>query len=230
MSKKKRFVADGVQFAELNNFLMKELREEGYSGVEVRQTPAKTEIIICATRPQQVLGERGRRIRELTAVLQKRLHIADNMLELFVQKVAQRGLSASAQCESLRYKLVGGLPVRRACYGVLRYIMQSGARGCTVSVSGKLRAQRAKTMKFAEGYMISAGNAVKQCVDTAYRHVILRQGVLGIKVRIMLPTGRSGRHGPSNPFPDHVTVMEPKKEVTAKRDPRVNHVQADSAA
>ena len=48
---------------------------------------------------------------------------------------------------------MGGLAVRRACYGVLRFIMESGAKGCEVIVSGKLRAQRAKAMKFNEGYM-----------------------------------------------------------------------------
>lgn len=53
-----------------------------------------------------------------------------------------------AQCESLRYKLLNGLAVRRACYGVLRFIMESGAKGCEVVVSGKLRAARAKSMKF----------------------------------------------------------------------------------
>merc|ERR1712072_187571 len=47
-----------------------------------------------------------------------------------------------------------GLAVRRACYGVLRFIMESGALGCEVIVSGKLRAQRAKAMKFCDGYMI----------------------------------------------------------------------------
>jgi len=55
-----------------------------------------------------------------------------------------------AQCESLRYKLVGGLAVRRACYGVLRFIMESSARGCEIIVSGKLRGQRAKSMKVSE--------------------------------------------------------------------------------
>lgn len=56
-------------------------------------------------------------------------------------QVANRGLCAVAQAESLRYKLLGGLAVRRACYGVLRFVMESGAKGCEVIVSGKLRAQ-----------------------------------------------------------------------------------------
>lgn len=56
----------------MNEFLTRELAEDGYSGVEVRVTPSRTEIIIMATRTQNVLGEKGRRIRELTAVVQKR--------------------------------------------------------------------------------------------------------------------------------------------------------------
>jgi small subunit ribosomal protein S3e len=106
-------VADGVFFAELNEFLTRELAEEGYSGVEVRVTPARTEIIIRATRTQDILGEKGRRIRELTSVVQKRFGFAENSVELYAEKVANRGLCAIAQAESLKFKLLGGLAVRR---------------------------------------------------------------------------------------------------------------------
>ena len=108
-----QFVADGVFFAELNEVLIRELAEDGYSGVEVRVTPMRTEIIIRATRTQSVLGEKGRRIRELTSLVQKRFGFAEGSVELYAEKVANRGLCAIAQAESLRYKLLGG-PSRRA--------------------------------------------------------------------------------------------------------------------
>merc|ERR1712086_7671 len=213
VSKKRKFVADGVFFAELNELFTRELAEDGYSGVEVRQTPARHEIIIRATRTQNVLGEKGRRIRELTAVVQKRFNFPAGSVELYAEKVLNRGLCAVAQAESLRYKLLGGLAVRRACYGVLRLIMESGALGCEVIVSGKLRAQRAKSMKFQDGYMIKAGNPCRHFIDSAVRHVLLRQGVLGIKVNIMLPHDPTGRNGPKKPMPDKVDVFEPKEDV-----------------
>lgn len=135
-------------FAELNQLLTNELAEDGYSGVEVRITPMRTEIIIRATRTQNVLGiyiyiyivlrvvytytymgrgiciqnhpfgwlgagEKGRRIRELTSVVQKRFNFPEKSVELYAEKVSNRGLCAIAQAESLRYKLLGGLPVRR---------------------------------------------------------------------------------------------------------------------
>merc|ERR1711912_166501 len=193
--------------------LIRELSEEGYSGVEVRVTPMRTEIIIRATRTQNVLGEKGRRIRELTSVVQKRWNFPENSVELYAEKVSNRGLCAVAQCESLRYKLIGGLAVRRACYGVLRFIMESGAKGCEVVVSGKLRGQRAKSMKFVDGLMIHSGEPCNEYVNTAVRHVLLRQGVLGIKVKIMLPWDPSGKIGPKNPLPDHISIVEPKEEV-----------------
>lgn len=129
ISKKRKFVGDGVFKAELNEFLTRELSEDGYSGVEVRVTPTRTEIIIMATRTDRVLGEKNRRIRELTSVVQKRFNFPENSVVLYGEKVANRGLCAIAQAESLRFKLIGGLAVRRACYGVLRYIMECGAKG-----------------------------------------------------------------------------------------------------
>eukprot|EP01119_Soliformovum_irregulare_P003425 TRINITY_DN1392_c0_g1_i1.p2 TRINITY_DN1392_c0_g1~~TRINITY_DN1392_c0_g1_i1.p2 ORF type:complete len:225 (-),score=70.44 TRINITY_DN1392_c0_g1_i1:48-722(-) len=219
VSKKKKFVADGVFNAELNELLQRELSEAGYSGVEIRVTPTRTEIIIRATRTKEVLGDKGRRIRELTSVVQKRFDFPEGSVELYAERVANRGLCAIAQAESLKHKLLGGLAVRRACYGVVRYVMESGARGTEVTVSGKLRAQRAKSMKFRDGYMIKSGNPTQVFVDSATRSVMLRQGVLGIKVKIMLPWDETGRLGPKIPQPDVVKVLEPKQEEVPVQNP-----------
>merc|ERR1719327_177449 len=172
ISKKRKFVADGVFKAELNRLL----------------------------------------IKELANAVQKRFSFPEGSVELYAEKVATRGLCAIAQAESLRYKLIGGLAVRRACYGVLRFIMESGAKGCEVVVSGKLRGQRAKSMKFVDGLMIHSGDPVNDYVDSACRHVLLRQGVLGIKVKIMLPFDPTGKTGPKKPLPDNVSIVEPKEE------------------
>merc|ERR1712087_982836 len=84
--------------------------------------------------------------------------------------------------------------------------------GCEVVVSGKLRGQRAKAMKFVDGLMIHSGDPVNDYVDSAVRHVLLRQGVLGIKVKIMLPWDPNGKIGPKKPLPDNVSIVEPKEE------------------
>jgi len=113
--------------------------------------------------------------------------------------------------------------------------MESGAKGCEVVVSGKLRGQRAKSMKFVDGLMIHSGEPTNVYVDCAVRHVLLRQGkflafvytwffteesineslcsgVLGIKVKIMLPWDPNNKNGPKRPLPDNVSILEPKDE------------------
>lgn len=210
ISKKRKLVADGVFYAELNEFFTRELAEEGYSGVEVRVTPTKTEVIIRATRTQDVLGENGRRINELTLLVQKRFRYQPGSIVLYAERVQDRGLSAVAQAESLKFKLLNGLAIRRAAYGVVRYVMESGAKGCEVVISGKLRAARAKSMKFADGFLIHSGQPVNDFIDTATRHVLLRQGVLGIKVKIMRDPSKN-RSGP-RALPDAVKILEPKDE------------------
>eukprot|EP00441_Pelagodinium_beii_P047120 CAMPEP_0197622660 /NCGR_PEP_ID=MMETSP1338-20131121/2869_1 /TAXON_ID=43686 ORGANISM="Pelagodinium beii, Strain RCC1491" /NCGR_SAMPLE_ID=MMETSP1338 /ASSEMBLY_ACC=CAM_ASM_000754 /LENGTH=233 /DNA_ID=CAMNT_0043192407 /DNA_START=37 /DNA_END=738 /DNA_ORIENTATION=+ len=212
ISKKRKFVADGVFNAELNEFLSRTLGEDGYAGVEVRVTPIRTEIIIRATRTREVLGEKGRRIRELTSLVQKRFGFPENSVELFAERVENRAACAMAQCESLRFKLLGGLAVRRACYGVVRFIMENGAKGCEVIISGKLRAQRAKAQKFKDGYLISTGEPKKHYISEAVRHVLMRQGVIGIKVKIMMSHDPEGKMGPALQLPDNIIVHEPKDD------------------
>jgi len=88
--------------------------------------------------------------------------------------------------------------------------MESGAKGAEVSVSGKVRGQRAKSQKFGDGYMIASGYAKEEYVDTAVRHVMMRQGVLGVKVAIMLPYDPKGIVGPKSLLSDVITILEPK--------------------
>jgi len=90
--------------------------------------------------------------------------------------------------------------------------MEASAKGCEVIVTGKLRGQRAKAMKFGDGYMIKTGHASMVYTDTAVRHVMLRQGVVGIRVAIFLPQDPQGLIGPKIPLDDVVTIMEPKEE------------------
>lgn len=90
--------------------------------------------------------------------------------------------------------------------------MESGAKGCEVVISGKLRAARAKSMKFIDGFMIHSGQPVNDFIDTATRHVLLRQGVLGVKVKIMMGSDPEGRAGVNKILPDAVTIIEPKPE------------------
>lgn len=211
ISKKRKFVADGVFYAELNEFLTRLLGPHGYTGVEVKRTPTKTEIVIRATRAENILGEKGQRIREITGLVVSRWNLPADSVDIYAENVRNRALSAIAQAEAIHYKLSKGLAVRQACYGVIRNVMENNAKGIEIVISGKLRAARAKAMKFRDGYMMKTGDNINHYVDTAVRHLKLKAGVLGIKVIIMKPYDPTGRRGVSVKQADIVTIFDPKE-------------------
>ena len=73
--------------------------------------------------------------------------------------------------------------------------MENGAKGVEVVVAGKLRGQRAKAMKFREGYMVKSGQGAIEYNDYATRHIMMRQGIMGCRVKIMQPHDPKGIDG-----------------------------------
>ena len=80
-----------------------------------------------------------------------------------------------------------------------------------IIVGGKVHGQRAKAQKFMSGYLISTGQPKKEFVDTAVRHVNMRQGVLGLKVSVMASVERKvGKD--TKVMPDYYKIIEPKND------------------
>jgi small subunit ribosomal protein S3e len=212
---KRKFVADGVFHAELNEFLTRTLGEEGYAGIEVRATSASTEIRVRCAKCKEMLAKPNRKIKEIKSLLQKRYlyNETDNKLDLSIKPLAyERSLCAAAQAEALKYKLLAGTPVRNAANNVMGTVMRQGkAIGCEVRVSGKVRGQRAKAQKYVMGYQVSTGQPREDFIDKAIRHVELRQGMLGIQVKIMQAI-EIGQGVNKKVMPDHIKIIEPKEE------------------
>lgn len=214
---KKKFVADGVFQAELNEFLTRCLGMEGYAGIEVRATSMSTEIRVKATKTKEILEKSARKVRELKSLIEKRYNFndEDNKVELSIKPLPyDKNLCAAAQAETLKFKLLNGTPVRLAANNILGLVMRrGGAKGCEVIISGKVKGQRAKSQKYKAGYMVSTGQPKLEFIDEAVRHVELRQGVLGIKVKIMPDSERAvGKY--RKIMPDYVKIHEPKEEAT----------------
>jgi small subunit ribosomal protein S3e len=212
---KKKFVADGVFQAELNEFLLRTLGTEGYAGIEVRATSMSTEIRVKATKTKEILEQKARKVRELKSLIEKRYNFndEDNKVELSIKPLPyDRNLCASAQAETLKFKLLSGTPVRVAANNIIGLVMRrGGAKGCEIIISGKIRGQRAKSQKYKQGYMISTGQPKLEFIDEAVRHVELRQGVLGVKVKIMADNERMvGKY--RKVMPDYVKIHEPKDD------------------
>ena len=143
---KKKFVADGVFQAELNEFLQKTLGMEGYAGIEVRATSVNTEIRVRAAKCNELLNKQTRKVKEIKSLIEKRYNFndSDNKVDLSIKPVPyDRNLCAAANVETLKFKLLTGTPVRMAANNILGTVMRrGGAIGCEVIVAGKVRGQQ----------------------------------------------------------------------------------------
>ena len=158
----RKHIYDGLFKAELHSFLSKSLEDCGYSGFDLTNTLPKPEIILKVTNTKPLLDDNQRKIRELESLIQKRWDYKNDGIHIKVQRLKQKGLCAGAMAEAIKLKLLAQVPVRAAVSSVIRQAVdKEKAKGCEVIVSGKLSQQRAKSMKYKKGYMISSGQAKK---------------------------------------------------------------------
>lgn len=199
---------------------MEALSEFGFSGIEVNFTKSATEVRVLVSKFNDLMDERkqsGIKIKELRGLIEQRYgfnRMPDHKFVLLAKRTTHGGLNAQEQAEYLKKRLLLGVPVRTAAMNVIRQMLTRGAKGCQVIVSGKLRQQRAKSMKFRDGYMIHSGQPRITYIDTAVRHIGLRQGIIGVKVEIMMPYNPLAAEGKgfgiAKPLPDVIKFLEEK--------------------
>ncbi|KAF1077905.1 30S ribosomal protein S3 [Methanogenium sp. MK-MG] len=202
MGIEKRFVADGVRSARVENFLVKELKRAGYGGMEIIRTPLGTQITIYAEKPGIVIGKGGKVVRQLTADLQNDYGIESPQIE--VQQVEEPSFNAQIMAERLANSLERGWYFRKAGNSVLRRVMESGALGCEVVLSGKVTGSRSRVQKFTEGHVKHAGEPSVTIVDHGFALAVKKLGTIGVQVKIIPPGAR---------LPDTFEVLEPQAVV-----------------
>lgn len=234
LNTKKKFVSDGVFNAEVNALLQRVLVQEGYSGIEVRATSMTTEIRVRVADYDNFVKDGARRIKEIKSVIEKRYNFndEDNKVDVAMKKLEyDKAFDAAYQCETLKLALLSGTPVRMAVNKVMGNVIRRGAIGCTIMVGGKVRGQRAKAQKYCGGYLISTGNPKREFIDTAMRHVNMRQGVLGLKVKIMETLVKDRQDGKApKVMPDFIKIHPPKESPESIENIKPSVVQFNQPA
>ena len=207
MTVKDIFIQKGIQKMHIDRFLEQELKRAGYAGVDIIRTPLGTRITIYAERPGMVIGRRGSNIRLLTEKLQKLFNIENPQIDVI--PVERPELNAKIMAERIARALERGVRFRRAAFIALRQIMEAGARGAEIIISGKLRSERARTEKYSAGVVYKSGHPSEAMVDEAVTYALLKPGIYGIKVRITLP---------DVPHPDDIKIKEEVPEKQEKEE------------
>src|SRR5213079_3167391 len=182
----KYFVKDVSRRLEIDEHLALELKRAGYSHVELTKSPVGTRVVIYAAKPGMVIGRRGQSIRDLTKVLEEKFHIENPQLSVANIEVPEQDPKVVAS--QVSQALQRGVHFRRAAYWAIQRVMESQALGVEITIRGKLTTERSRFEKFRAGYLPRVGDPVLKSVKVAVADVQLKQGLFGIKVRILPPT------------------------------------------
>ncbi|GBC74298.1 30S ribosomal protein S3 [archaeon HR05] len=168
--------------SELDEFLEKELAHAGYGGAEIQKTPLGTRITVYVTRPGLIIGRKGFGIKELTSKLEKEFGLENPQISVLEIEVPE--LNPRIIANRVAQMISKGTAFRRAALWALNTIMDAGAMGAEVVISGKLRSERASFEKYTAGILPKSGEPAERAVKEAVAHVLLKMGLYGIHIKI----------------------------------------------
>ncbi len=214
----------------LKKYIRSRLNNVGISQIKLKKIPLGEKIIIYTSRPSLVVGSRGANIKDLTRILKKEFSLENPQIEinevkdpfLDAQMVAEKIASSLERFGSARFKSVG--------HKIMENVINSGALGVELIISGKIPGARAKSWRFYQGYLKKCGDIAVEGVRSAQASALLKSGIIGIKVAIMPPGLK---------LPDHIEILEQsvksdeeipvvaeeEKKVKKKRPPRKKTVK-----
>src|SRR5512136_2083352 len=221
MSVVKHFITESIKRTEIDEFLQKKLERAGYGGVTISKTPLGTHIVIYAMRPGLVIGRGGETIRELAGVLEEKFKVSNPQIS--VSEIEVPELNAYVVASRVASALQRGVHFRRAGFWSLNQVMEAGALGAEIVISGKLRTERARFEKFRAGYLVKCGDPSLKYMQKAVAHIQLKPGMFGIRVRIMPP---------DTVFPDKIKIVEslPKEEEVSEEKAAEEKAEQEPAA
>lgn len=182
MSAVKNVIKNNFRNMELNEFLATSLKDAGYGGVEVQKTPVGARITVFVTRPGLVIGRKGTGIKDLMAKLEQKFGLQNPQIS--VLEVTQPELNPHIMSNRIAQLIERGTAFRRASMWSLNTIMNSGALGVEVVISGKLRTERAHFEKHTIGVVPKSGDIAGHIVTTGMSYVLTKMGLMGIQLRI----------------------------------------------
>jgi len=205
----KNVMKNNFRNMELNEFLRSSLTEAGYGGAEVQKTPIGTKITLFVIRPGLVIGRKGSGIRELTSRLEQQFKLEN--AQVSVAEVTRPELNPNIMANRIAQLIERGTAFRRASLWTINTIMNAGAMGVEITISGKLRGERAHFEKHSAGVIPKSGRVAEEVVRNSTNSILTKMGLVGIKLKISL---KEENHLDF----DILTKSQPKDEVQIENE------------
>ena len=205
-------IKERVRRAQVHDYVQKKTSRAGFGGLSIQRTPLGTHVRIAAERPGLVIGRKGSDIQRLTEELERKFGYEN--LQVEAGEVNNFALNPLIMAAKVANALERGWNYRRAGNSMLQRIMDSGARGCQITIAGKLTGLRHRTEKFLSGHIKFCGETALELMDVGIAQAKLKPGTIGVKVAIMRPDAKLPDEIEVTPIPE--PVVEVKEDESAE--------------
>ncbi len=221
----RKFVNEKLREHLVREFINKNLLNVGHSSTKIVKTSLGEKIIVRASRPGLIVGKKGENIKKLTSELKNKFKFENPEIEIAEVEnpnldskiVAERITSALERFGIQRFKAIG--------HKTMQDVMNAGALGIEIIMSGKIPSARARSWRFYSGYLKKCGDISLKGVRRSNASANLKSGTVGVKVSIMPPDIK---------LPDNIEIVKKEaivEEVKEKaEDKEKNEVQRTESA
>ena len=195
---------------EIKEYMENVIGKSGYSHTDIQKTPLGEKIIIYTSAPGLIVGRKGKSIKDLTEVLKRKFGLENPQIEvseierpyLNPNSIARDIVSSFQRFGPKRFKFTG--------YKMLELIMNAGARGAEIVLSGRgIPSTRSKTWRFSSGHLKKSGDVSENLVSRGYSTAHLKSGSIGVKVTILTPDIN---------FPDEIHIKKDEIKIEANEE------------
>ncbi len=200
----RKFVEDKLRESAITEYLQNSLEGVGFSSINIKKTPVGFSVIIHSSKPGLIVGRGGSNIKEIQKTLEKDFNLESPVVD--VREVEKPELDPNIMAGRVGFQLkrYGASRFKAIGHKILEQILNSGALGAEIRISGRVPSKRARSWKFYGGYLPKCGEVAKEEVLQGFFKVKLKPGVVGVYVKILPPNVR---------MPDVVYLKEEKKKI-----------------
>jgi small subunit ribosomal protein S3 len=195
----KKIMATQVKNFLIDTYIRGLMKGSEFSHVDILKTPLGDKVLIYSSKPGLIIGRKGANIKALTVDLREKFGLNNPQIE--IAEVLDPLMDAEIVAERIAASLerFGSARFKGIMHKVMSEVMNDGALGIEIRISGKVPSSRAKAWKILSGYMKKNGDVSVSGVRRASIQADLKSGTLGVQVRIM-PRGLI--------LPDKITILD----------------------
>jgi len=186
MNKNRKIIGLKKEEFKVKEFIKKFYTKGKVSKVTLEYTPVGEKIIIFTDKIGLIIGKGGELIRNITEDIKKKFDLENPHIE--VEEILQPALDAQLMADEIALSLerFGPLKFKVVAYRALQKMISAGAVGAEIRINGKVPSSRAKSWRFAQGYLKKTGDSAK-VVRRAKTRAETKPGTVGIRVSIFPP-------------------------------------------